>query len=76
MKLLQVIVFCMAIGLLIVGVHQSFFFGIKKSYWIFMFSLSLVFLYGLLKNKNTASEGQTTNTKQRNKKKKGSGKKR
>ncbi|HBH25310.1 MAG TPA: hypothetical protein DDY13_18065 [Cytophagales bacterium] len=41
----------MALGLSIVGVHQSLLYGFQNSYWIFMFSLSLVFLYGFLKNK-------------------------
>lgn len=38
-----------SLTLFIIGVHQSFMNGIENSYWIFMFSLALLFLYWYIK---------------------------
>jgi uncharacterized membrane protein len=70
MKLWATITLFMALGLSIVGVHQSLLYGFQNSYWIFMFSLSLVFLYGFLKNKLQNQENSTKKSAGKQKKNK------
>lgn len=64
MKLFDVIIFSLAVGLFIIGVHQTMVLGISYSYWIFMFMISLLFLYRLRKqnrkNKNITGRGNKT----------------
>lgn len=45
MKLLDVIILVLGFVAFIIGIHQSMLYGIAASYWIFMFSLFLLFLY-------------------------------
>ena len=51
MKLIDVILFVGAFCLFVIGIHQAIVVGIAESYWIFMFSLLPLFLYGYRKNK-------------------------
>ena len=59
MKLLDIVLFVMAFCFLIIGIHQAIVVGIAASYWIFMFSLMPLFLYGYRKNKRD-SEGMNS----------------
>jgi len=44
-KLVNTIILSLSIGLLIIGVHQLMVDGLMSSYWIFMFTISLLLLY-------------------------------
>lgn len=50
MKLLDYILFSMALGLFVVGTYEAIVLGIGQAYWMFMLSLSLLFLFGYRKN--------------------------
>lgn len=52
MKLLDSILISLAVALFIIGVHQTFYYGIAASYWLFMLSLSLVFYLKLNRAKS------------------------
>lgn len=62
MKLLDVILFVLAFCLLIIGIHQAMVVGLMESYWIFMFSLMLLFLY------NYRKKGKATNSSKKGQK--------
>ncbi len=69
MKLLDVILFVLAFCLLIIGVHQAMVVGLAEAYWIFMFSLMLVFLYNYRKKgkvTNSPKKGQKPGRTQKN----------
>lgn len=51
MKLTDLILFVLALSFFVIGIHQAIVVGIAESYWIFMFSLMPLFLYGYRKNK-------------------------
>lgn len=51
MKLLDVILFSMAVVLFVIGIHQSMTVGIAESYFIFMFSIGFLLLYSYRKGK-------------------------
>ncbi len=55
MKLLDIILFVTAFCLFVIGIHQAIVVGIAAAYWIFMFSLMPLFLYGYRKNRNQQS---------------------
>lgn len=63
MKTLDSILFFLALGLFAIGTHQAIIVGISESYWIFMFCLSLLFLYGYRKNKRASSENERAKKK-------------
>lgn len=56
MKLFDVILFVLVFCSFIIGLDQAMVVGIAESYWIFMFSLSLLFLYGYRKGQRQANE--------------------
>lgn len=60
MKIEQTIILSVAIGLFIIGVHQSFLYGVMASYWLFMIVAALL-LYYRLRNKPSAPK-QTKKT--------------
>ena len=69
MKLTDIIIFVLAFCLLIIGIHQAIVVGLTESYWIFMFSLMLLFLYGYRKGKrveNQTKKGQKADRSQKN----------
>jgi len=76
MKLLDVIILVCGFVCLIIGIHQSILFGIAASYWIFMFSMFLLFLYVyrrgkvILKQQEQEKAQQKANKKKKKKKKK------
>lgn len=51
MKLIDILLFVLAFTFFVIGIHQAIVVGIAESYWIFMFSLMPLFLYGYRKNK-------------------------
>jgi hypothetical protein len=51
MKLPDVIVLSLAVGFLIIGIHQIMVFGFGNGYWAIMLSLVLYFVYILRKKK-------------------------
>ena len=56
MKLFDIILFVLTIVTFIIGIDQAIVVGIAESYWIFMFSLALLFLYGYRKGQRQARE--------------------
>ena len=68
MKLADILPFTLGLGTFVIGIHQSMVHGIAESYWIFMLSLGLLFLYSYRKGKN--NEDQEDPVKQPSKKKK------
>ena len=56
MKLLDTILFSLAVALFIIGVHQTFTVGLLESYWIFMICIGLLFTYKLRKRATAATE--------------------
>ena len=60
MKLLDAIIFSVALALIVVGIHQTMVNGIGFSYSLFMFAVSLLFWFQLRRNKaREISESQT-----------------
>ena len=60
MKLFDLILFVLAFCFFVIGVHQAIIVGIAESYWIFMFSLMPLFLYGYRKNLSQDKQSQST----------------
>ncbi|MDH5608112.1 MAG: hypothetical protein OEY56_01425 [Cyclobacteriaceae bacterium] len=56
MKKIDAILFFLAIGFFVIGTHQAIRYDISGSYWIFMLSLSLLFLYGYRKNRQQPTD--------------------
>ena len=50
-RLFLIILFSLAVTAFIIAVHQLMTVGLSDSYWIFMLSLILLFLYQLLKGR-------------------------
>ena len=69
MKLLDVVILVLGFVCLIIGIHQSILFGIAASYWIFMFSMFLLFLYTYRKGKAQLNAQQEQSKKKVKKKK-------
>ncbi|MBC6410181.1 MAG: hypothetical protein GDA42_06945 [Ekhidna sp.] len=61
MKLFDVTLFVVAFSFFVMGIHQAIVVGISESYWIFMFSLMLLFLYGY--RKKISQEQQKKNVR-------------
>jgi len=60
MKLLDAIIFSVALALIVVGIHQTMVLGIGFSYSLFMFAVGLLFWFQLRRNKaREISESQT-----------------
>ena len=56
MKLFDIILFVLVFVTFIIGVDQAIVVGFAESYWIFMFSIALLFLYGYRKGQRKAAE--------------------
>jgi Flp pilus assembly protein TadB len=52
MKLLDAILFSVALALIVVGIHQTMVLGIGFSYSLFMFAVGLLFWFQLRRNKS------------------------
>lgn len=60
MKLLDAIIFSVALALIVVGIHQTMVLGIGFSYSLFMFAVGLLFWFQLRRNKaREISESQS-----------------
>ena len=70
MKLFDIILFVLIFVTFIIGVDQAIVVGMAESYWIFMFSLVLLFLYGYRKGQRQAREKETLKNAKKNQKKK------
>ncbi|MBL0742284.1 hypothetical protein [Chryseolinea lacunae] len=53
MKLFDAIVLSLAVGFLIIGIHQIMTLGLASGYWAVMLSLILYFVYKLKKRKTS-----------------------
>lgn len=51
MKIFDTVILSIAIGFLIIGIHQSFTVGFEASYWIFMITLALLLWFKIRRNK-------------------------
>lgn len=67
MSILQSIIFFLSLGLLIVGVHQVFTVGFYESYWLFMLSLVMLFVYNFMKKKSKDRPASGTKSKSKRK---------
>ena len=56
MKLVDSVFVVLSLSFLVIGIHQAITIGLAESYWIFMFSLMNLFLYGYRKNKRKQKE--------------------
>jgi Mg2+/citrate symporter len=65
MKLIDIILFVLVFVSFVIGVHQSIVNGIAASYWIFMLSLMLLFLYNYRKNKMDNEEDKKNSSKRK-----------
>jgi hypothetical protein len=63
MKLLDAILFSVALALIVVGIHQTMVLGIGFSYSLFMFAVGLLFWFQLRRNKARES-GESETKKQ------------
>jgi Flp pilus assembly protein TadB len=68
MKLLDAIIFSVALALIVVGIHQTMVSGIGFSYSLFMFAVGLLFWFQL--RRNQARESRESATKKAVKSKK------
>lgn len=60
MKLLDAIIFSVALALIVVGIHQTMVLGIGFSYSLFMLAVGLLFWFQLRRNKaREISESQS-----------------
>jgi Flp pilus assembly protein TadB len=72
MKLLDAILFSVALALIVVGIHQTMVLGIGFSYSLFMFAVGLLFWFQLRRNKarenrDSTQQNQVKTTKTRKK---------
>jgi hypothetical protein len=49
MKLLDIIILSLAVGFLIIGIHQVMVLGLGQAYWALMLTLVLFFIFTLRK---------------------------
>ncbi|MGB3465349.1 MAG: hypothetical protein WBA74_08765 [Cyclobacteriaceae bacterium] len=68
MKLIDALSLMFSLGFLVIGVDQSVSHGFYNSYWLFMLSLGLMFLYGYRKSKRTETEKTTGSDTKKTKK--------
>ncbi|MEO9482667.1 MAG: hypothetical protein ABJG47_04450 [Ekhidna sp.] len=70
MKLFDIILFVLVFCTFIIGIDQAVVVGFAESYWIFMFSIVLLFLYGYRKGQRKAAEKKMMKSSQNKKKRK------
>ncbi len=70
MKLPDIILFVLIFCTFIIGIDQVIIVGIGKSYWIFMCSLILLFLYGYRKGQRQTDKKEILKGFPKNEKKK------
>lgn len=66
----DVLLFCIMVAFFVIGIHQSIFFGVAASYWLFMFStFAFLLLNQRLKKKKAALEKEDNTAEEAPKKK-------
>jgi len=60
MKLLDAVIFSVALALIVVGIHQTMVSGIGFSYSLFMFAVGLLFWFQLRRNQARESSKSIT----------------
>ena len=68
MKLFDIILFVLVFCTFIIGIDQAIVVGFAESYWIFMFSVALLFLYGYRKGQRQAREKEALKSSKNQKK--------
>jgi Na+/melibiose symporter-like transporter len=66
MKIFNTVILSIAIGFLIIGIHQSLTFGFEASYWLFMITLALLLWFKIRRNRE--NDPPVPNNKRNNKK--------
>ncbi|MDH5399078.1 MAG: hypothetical protein OEX02_13085 [Cyclobacteriaceae bacterium] len=56
MKLKETIIFSLAAGFLLIGIHQTMTYGFGASYWLYMLSIGLLLWYKMRKEAVKNSE--------------------
>jgi hypothetical protein len=51
MKLVDVVLLSLAVGFIIIGIHQIMTVGFEKAYWALMLALILFFIFNLRKKR-------------------------
>ncbi|MBC6427433.1 MAG: hypothetical protein GDA51_13430 [Ekhidna sp.] len=69
MKLFDVTLFVVAFSFFVMGIHQAMVVGISESYWIFMFSLMPLFLYGYRKGMSQEQQKKNAGSVRKRKRK-------
>ena len=64
----NVILTSVAVGLFLIGVHQSIYVGLHASYWIFML-VGCIYLFMQYQNKKKEEKEQKTSSKNQSKNK-------
>ena len=67
MNIFQSVLFFLSLGLLIIGTHQTITVGFYESYWLFMLSLVLLFIYGMMKKGNNTKNKKANSPQQKTK---------
>jgi Na+/melibiose symporter-like transporter len=67
LKLLAQITLALSVVSIIIGIHQSFFYGILNSYWLFTGALFFLLLYRLIRKFYISEEPQQGSLKEENK---------
>lgn len=62
MKLLDAVIFSVALALIVVGIHQTMVNGIGFSYSLFMFAAGLLFWFQLRRTKGQVTTGEAPKT--------------
>lgn len=55
MRLFDVVLLSLSVGFFIIGIHQSYIYGLGSAYWIFMVVLSLILWVKVRNNKTVES---------------------
>lgn len=61
----DILILGLTLVFIIIGVDQSMAYGFNNSYWAFMLSLTLFFVYNLRKNKQKAKQQNDENMAQK-----------
>ena len=70
MKVARNIILALSAAFMIIGIHQTITLGFEVSYWIFMLSISMFFLYKLMGNVDKpGKEKKKSRSKERSQKK-------
>ncbi|MDW7693670.1 hypothetical protein R9C00_02855 [Flammeovirgaceae bacterium SG7u.111] len=57
----QLFFFSIAVVLFIIGVHQTFYYGLRESYWAYMLSLGSFFYFLYKKGQEKEKDESTSN---------------